>query len=296
MNRRLILAALALSLQGPLHAAPLPKPAAVTVEPQGPRFTWDPVPGAQLYRVAVFDAPDAEGKRLLLAAVWVKAAAWAYGSGPIVARAAKLPSTKPLPLPSGHKLRVMVAAAGEDGADKSEWVAADFEAAAAKPAAAPELEAPTPSPTATPTPTPAAAQAQALTGSAEATLDVEGGDEFKSSPDPAVIDMQDATKTAGSAAGAVPAAAQAGSGATAAVGGLSAGQALLKAGKDEDAEAVFRAQLTKDPRDADAWEGLGDSFAHRSMKVEAADAYEKALQINGDNKRLKEWMDKNVRY
>jgi tetratricopeptide (TPR) repeat protein len=292
MTRCLILG-LALGLTAPLIAAPLPKPAAVTVDPQGPRFSWDAVDGAQLYRVAVFDAPDAEGKRLLLAAVWVTADHWAYGGGPVVARAAKLNSTKPLPLPLGHRLRVMVAAAGEDGADKSDWAGADFEAAAPKAAAAPRLDAastatPTATPSPTPSPTAAPGQAQAVSGAAEATLDVEGGDEFKSTPEPAVIDLQDSTRTA--AAAGTPTAAVAGA------PSLAAGRALLKSGKDEDAEAVFKALLTQDPRDADAWEGLGDSYADRSMKVEAADAYEKALQINADNKRLKEWMEKNVRY
>jgi predicted Zn-dependent protease len=295
MTRRLtaaLILALALPLLRPvaLDGAAFPRPGAVKVEAPGARISWIPVDGAQLYRVAVFDAPDAEGKRLLLAAVWVAGDHWSYGSGPVVARAAKLNSTKALPLPAGHRLRVMVAAAGADGADKSEWTGADFEAAVA-PEAQPQLEAVTatasPSPTASPTP---AGQPEAASGTADATLDIEGGDEFKTSPEPAVIDLQDQTRTA-----AVGATATATDAAPAPAGTLASAQALLNARKDDDAEAAFKALLTQDPRNAAAWEGLGDSYADRSMKVEAADAYGKALAINADNKRLKAWMESNVR-
>ncbi|HTB35268.1 MAG TPA: hypothetical protein VK842_10420, partial [bacterium] len=99
-----------------LHSAALEKPDGVAVDASAqPHFSWNAVTDAGLYRVAVFDAPDAEGKRLLLAAVWVSGTAWAYGDAPAAASAGHLPSTRPLPLPAGHKVRVMVASARADG-------------------------------------------------------------------------------------------------------------------------------------------------------------------------------------
>jgi|GEM_PF-3669568 len=283
-------------------AETLAKPDHVAVEPGAqPRFIWAGVDEASLYRVAVFDAPDAEGKRLLLAAVWVSGTAWTYGAAPSVPSAAHLPSTHALPLPAGHKVRVMVAAARADGTDKSDWSGADF-----RTAAAPDGE-PTEAPTASPSPT--AVAAQGVSPSSDAELDLGGNDEFKTSPDPTVIDVQDNTKAAegqaaarsGSAAvGASPAASAASAppadSATASADPQAAAKALLEAGKYEDAEAAYRSLLDQNVKDAAAWEGLGDSYAARSMKVEAASAYEKALQLNASNDRLKEWMQKNVRY
>jgi hypothetical protein len=288
-----------------LSAAALDKPEGLSVDAGAQaRFTWNGVEEAGLYRVAVFDAPDGEGKRLLLAAVWVSGTAWTYGEAPATSSAAHLPSTHPLPLPAGHKVRVMVASARADGSDKSDWSGADFKV----PASALH-DSPTVEPTASPSPT--AVAAQGLSPSAE--LDLSGGDEFKTSPDPAVIDVQD-TRTAESAspglsstagAGAsvtasagdpAGAAAASGNSATAATDPEAAAKALLAAGKYDDAEAAFRALLDQNAKNASAWEGLGDSYAGRSMKVEAASAYEKALQLNASNERLKDWMQKNVRY
>ncbi len=104
------------------HADVLPKPEGLAVDTTGgASISWDAVDGAAAYRVAVFDQADAEGKRPLLAAVWVSGTAWTYGKAGTLPKFGKLPSTKPLPLPSGSTLRVMVAAAREEGADKSEW-------------------------------------------------------------------------------------------------------------------------------------------------------------------------------
>jgi hypothetical protein len=306
--RSLAAAGLLLAAQG-AGAEALNKPDHVAVEPGAqPRFLWAGVDEAGLYRVAVFDAPDAEGKRLLLAAVWVSGTAWTYGAAPSVQSAAHLPSTRPLPLPAGHKVRVMVAAARADGTDKSDWSGADFKVAV--PAGGePALE-----PTASPSPT--AVAAQGVSPSSDAELDLSGNDEFKTSPDPAVIDVQDNTKNAAAADGSATAASAASPTAAAdaadAASGASgtapadsaadstdpqaAAKAMLAAGKYEDAEAAFRALLDQNAKNAAAWEGLGDSYAGRSMKVEAASAYEKALQLNADNERLKDWMQKNVRY
>ena len=305
--RGLAAAAFLLAAHGAAAEA-LAKPDHVAVEPGAqPRFIWPGVDGASLYRVAVFDAPDAEGKRLLLAAVWVSGTAWTYGAPPSVPSAAHLPSTHASLLPAGHKVRVMVAAARADGSDKSDWSGADFKTAVAPGGA------PTEAPTASPSPT--AVAAQGVSPSSDAEMDLSGTDEFKTSPDPAVIDVQDNTKAAeaSAAAGLSPAASAASptasAGAAAADPGKgsaesavaptdpeAAAKALLAAGKYEDAESAYRALLDQNAKDAAAWEGLGDSYAARSMKVEAASAYEKALQLNASNGRLKEWMQKNVRY
>jgi hypothetical protein len=291
-----------------LPAASLEKPDGLAVETgAGSRISWDSVEEAGLYRVAVFDAPDSEGKRLLLAAEWISGTAWTYGEPASVASAGHLPSTRPLPLPSGHKVRVMVAAARADGTDKSDWSGTDFKVPGST-----SHGVPAPEPTLAPSPTEVADQDLSPSGGAE--LDLGGSDEFKTSPDPAVIDVQDTTKTAdGAASDLTPASAAAGvsgaaatvsasAGAGAGVSGTASGdpeaaaKALLAAGKYEDAEAAFRALLDQDAKNAGAWEGLGDSYAARTMKVEAASAYEKALELNADNERLKDWMQKNVRY
>ncbi|HTB34469.1 MAG TPA: tetratricopeptide repeat protein [bacterium] len=312
-----ILAAAGLGLAAAgLPAEALDKPAGLAVDAGAEiRFTWAKVDDAGLYRVAVFDAPDGEGKRLLLAAVWVSGTAWAYGEAPSVPSAGHLPSTRPLSLTAGHKIRVMVAAARADGTDKSDWSGVDFKV----PGSAARSAAPaTPSPTASPSP--AVDTAKDLSPSSDAELELGGGDEFKTSPDPAVIDVQDGAKADGAAglspsAGSDAAAATAATGSAGAAAALSgsastaqdaaadaatdpeaAAKALLAAGKYEDAEAAYRALLDQNAKNAAAWEGLGDSYAARSMKVEAASAYEKALQLNADNERLKDWMQKNVRY
>ena len=327
--------AFALAFTSIVHADALPKPVAVSVdEAAGPRFSWSPVEGAAVYRVAVFDAPDVEGKRPLLAAVWVATPAWAYAKDAVIAKAGKLGSTKPLPLPAGHKLRVMVAAAREAGADKSDWTGTDFSLKAA----APPTPLPVPSATATPTPAPAGKPG------ADAELELEGGEEFKSSPEPAVIDLNEdgagavggvhakaatgkqaqtlsstalagpsgagssalsrtavsaASATAGStASSASPSAATASDGSMGtadAEPSLDAARALVKAGKADDAEAMFKALTVSDPKSSDAWEGLGDAYAARQMKAEAVEAYEQALKYNKAKVHLQEWIDKNVR-
>lgn len=269
---RISLLVLFLALGAPVLAGALARPSALSVDPQSLRISWAAVPGAGLYRVAVFDAPDSSGKRLLLAAVWVAGEQWVYGGGPVVPRAAHLASTRPLPLPAGHQLRVMVAAAGAEGADKSDWAGTDF--------IVPAVAAPRLSPTAVASPSPSAQPSPV----ADATLEVDGGEEFKSSPDPAVIDLQDATPTADVAVALSPTGE-----------GLQAAQALLSSGQDDAAESAFRSLLAREPRNADAWEGLGDSYVGRSMKVEAADAYKKAVAIDGSKTRLKDWLTQNLR-
>jgi cytochrome c-type biogenesis protein CcmH/NrfG len=53
--------------------------------------------------------------------------------------------------------------------------------------------------------------------------------------------------------------------------------------------------LDKDPHNADDWEGLGDSYRARMMKVEAADCYQQALKWDPSKTQLKDWLDSNVR-
>jgi hypothetical protein len=296
-----------LLLAAPGHAAPLSKPLSLAVSATAEaRFVWQAVDGAAVYRVAVFDAADADGKRPLLAAVWVKGLHWDYAKGPVVAKVGKLPSTKPLPLPKGRQLRVMVAAARADGSDKSEWAGEDFKVEAG-PRAAEPTPAPTPSFTATPLP---------VTGTAaveeEAEIELEGGEEFKSSPEPAVLDVEDALGGAstGAAAGAVAVATapdaaakdgardQSGTAAVATVeptpATLESAAALLKAGKAEEAEAAYRQLLQKDGSSAAHWEGLGDALVARKMKAEALEAYNQALLLDGKRLHLRQWIRTNV--
>ena len=92
-----ILAAAGLGLAAAgLPAEALDKPAGLAVDAGAEiRFTWAKVDDAGLYRVAVFDAPDGEGKRLLLAAVWSAAR-----PGPTARRRrCRAPGTCPAPAP-----------------------------------------------------------------------------------------------------------------------------------------------------------------------------------------------------
>ena len=324
--------AFSLALTTTLAAAPLPVPKGLQAEAGegGLSLSWEAVTGAGLYRVAVFDAPEKDGKRPLLAAVWVKGHEYAYGQTLTVPKAGKYPSTKPLPLPSGHKLRVMVAAALADGNDKGEWAGLDVESAASAKAKVEASATPSPIMTATPSPTPGKP-------SKDAELEVQGGEEFKQTPDAAVLDVDDAgdaaaggaaatgalNAVAGSATGAASAAATTSSSADSAqattmsatvatadvkasgtastekaAGSTPWGEAkgLLSAGKFELAETAYRNLLEKEPENADAWEGLGDSFAGRKMKLEAKESYEKALSLNKTKTHLRDWIDKNVRH
>jgi Flp pilus assembly protein TadD len=77
---------------------------------------------------------------------------------------------------------------------------------------------------------------------------------------------------------------------------LGEAKGLVSAGRFEQAETAYRALLDKDPNNADAWEGLGDSYAGRKMKLEAKESYEKALSLDKTKMNLKDWIDKNVRH
>jgi hypothetical protein len=273
-----------LLISSPLFAA-LPKPAKVEASSEGPTpvFHWADTEGASVYRVAVFAAPDAEGKRPLMAAVWVKGLSWAYGSSKVLAKAGKLPSTTPKPLEPGLEYKVMVSAADENGMNKSDWAAASFTAglAAKAPARSPLSLSATASPSTTPTPTEIPAgtatptpQINAKGGTGPAELEVDLASEFKESPETGE-------------AGLAPAAALPST--------LEGARQLLQKGNAEDAEAAYKALLDKDATSADAWEGLGDSFDARKMKVEAKEAYEKALALDKKRTRLAKWMDDNVK-
>jgi tetratricopeptide (TPR) repeat protein len=306
-------------LYGTAYAA-LPTPGNLAVEQGtgGLSLHWSPVEGAGLYRVAVFDAPEKDGKRPLLAAVWVKGNQYLYGQTATVPKAGKFPSTQPLPLPSGHRLRAMVAAAAGDGTDKGEWAGVDVDIQAA--ALAPARGLPTAVPTAALTPKPASVPA-----SKEAELEVQGSEEFKQSPDAAVLEIDESAPEAGAgesgapvqgaaallaSAGSAAGGAAGAAGATAnnavptdsaksapagPVGSAGEAKALLDAGRFEQAETAYRAILANDPTNADAWEGLGDSYAGRRMKLEAKESYEKALELNKSKTHLKTWIEKNVR-
>ena len=278
-----------IAIAAPLFAA-LPKPTHVEVSVSGPVpvIRWDEVEGATLYRVAVFGAPDEEGAQALLSAVWVRGLSWPYGNSKVVPKAGKLPSKIGKPLEGGSTYKVMVYAAEDDGANKSDWVSVHFTLkgnTAPAPTASPESMAPMPSATMTPTPQPPDSDAmmtatptpaprldaKGATGPAE--LEVDLAAEFKESPEAGETGL---TKTAAPAT-------------------LEGARALLQKGKAEDAETAYKALLEKDATNADFWEGLGDSYDARKMKIEAKEAYEKALAIDGKRERLTKWMDENVK-
>lgn len=267
-----------------LQGAVLPKPEGLAVDTaSGAQISWEAVEGAVAYRVAVFDAAEADGKRPLLAAVWVSGTAWTYGKAGTLAKFGKLPSTKPMPLPAGRTLRVMVAAAREDGADKSEWSGEDFSLAA---------EAKSPQPTATPTLTPE----PVVEGSKdeEAELELEGGEEFKRSPEPAVIELEEGAAAAAPAAAASVAGSVASAAAPAAAQAAPEAAPASEAAAPSDNEAKYRDLLKKDSANPDHWEGLGDALLAKRMKAEAHEAYSQALMLDGSREHLREWIKKNV--
>jgi predicted Zn-dependent protease len=118
--------------------------------------------------------------------------------------------------------------------------------------------APSPSPTASPrslTDTSEVFDAEASSVSAEIEVDLAA--EFKETPEAGEEGLAGAAATAT----------------------LESARTLLQQGKAEEAEAAYRALLGQDDKNADFWEGLGDSYDARKMKVEAKEAYEKALDI-----------------
>jgi tetratricopeptide (TPR) repeat protein len=178
----------------------------------------------------------------------------------------------------------MVRAADGGGAAPGPWASIDFTFAPLEPSAPSPRAKEASSPTATPTPTPGAAEA-------DAELELQGGSEdFKVSPEAQAIDI--ASASAGVSPPAAAAAAQAPTPTPVTAEGAAA---LLKAGRNDDAEAAYRALLDANPRNSDDWEGLGDSYRARMMKVEAADCYKKALKYDATKTRLKDWLDANVR-
>ncbi len=124
---------LALGARLAADGLPVPEGLQFHAVPGGLTLSWQGVEGAGLYRVAIFDEPEADGKRPLLAAVWVHGTQYIYGKTVTVPKAGKYPSTKPLPLPAHRRLRVMVAAAASDGSDKGDWAGLDVETAAPRP-------------------------------------------------------------------------------------------------------------------------------------------------------------------
>lgn len=276
-QRPWLLAAGVLLAASTARGAVLAKPEGLsaTATAAGVRIEWQPVEGATLYRVAVFDAPGADAKRPLLAAVWVRGEAWDYGKGPVLARVGRLPSTPEQALPLGHRLRVMVAAAREDGSDKSDWSGSDL--------VLDLLAKPTPIPTQAPAAVePSLVATIAITTGGDAELSLEGGDEFKSSPEPAEIELDEESTPEPSA---TP---------TPLPLSIESAAALLKAGQLDAAEAQYRGLIKAQGDSADLWEGLGDVMVARRMKAEALEAYSKALQLDHGRDRLKTWVKVNA--
>ena len=282
----LVVACLSLA-PGAARAVALAAPASVHVDTGGAevQVTWSAVEGAGGYGVAVFAPVDAEGKRPLQAAIWVKAGrnSYLYGKDPVLAKAGTLPSTKPLKLSAGVTYRVMVAAAKTDGSDKSPWAATDFTSLGAQVSLTP-----TPSPSPSPSPTPGS-----VSDDAELVVEL---DEFKAKPEGAVLDVGDHAEGASMRSGLVEQAAPEASSTSASLPtDVPGARALLKAGQPNQSETALRAILAKDASNADAWEALGEALDARRLKVEALEAFEKALALDPKRGHLKEWIEKNTR-
>ena len=58
-----------------------------------------------------------------------------------------------------------------------------------------------------------------------------------------------------------------------------AGYALLRAGRTDDAVAVFRANVEVHPEYANGWDSLGEAYEARGMRAEAAEAYRRAVAL-----------------
>ncbi len=274
------------------YAAALDKPEglSVTVEDGSPVFHWAPVKGAGVYRLAVWAAPVGDGPRPLVGAIWTRGNSFGWGRANTVAKLAKLPSTAQEPLAVGQPYRWMVAAARADGSGKSDWTGAEMNL--------PKQEVTTPAParqsiksTATSSPTPSATLSPTPTYSPtpdgiNAEIEVDLGSDFVEKP---------ASGSATDAAVLNVGAAEASEKSTGAATGMSAAKALLETGDPEGAETAYRAELTKDARNADAWEGLGRSYDARKLKLEAKEAFEKALAIDPKREDLKQWIEKNTR-
>lgn len=260
--------------------AKLPKPQhfSVSTSDANPSFSWDAVEGASYYRLAVFSPADDSGKRHLLAAAWLDGQSWSYGSDKVIAKVGKLPSSTPKPLIPGVSYRAMLAAADESGADKSDWVSLNF--------VAPSTSVQTLSTTASPSPTPGIAANLSATATASPTpadaagnsqgaeLDMDLAAEFKETPTPGIASSGAPNSLSPS---------------------VEAARSLLQAGQAAQSEAMFKQLLDSDATNADYWEGLGDSYDAQMMKIEAKEAYQKALDIDPKRDRLTKWMDDNVK-
>ena len=256
----LVLASCLACAQARAQALPAPRGLTVTAGDSGPVFHWDAVPQARAYRLAVFS-----GSRLL-AAVWVQGTDWTWG-GRVLPRLGRLESTKVPALKGGESYRFLLAAAGAEGAGKSPWSGGVFSLPEA-PRAGAGLEF--------------AAPPASEDFSVGADLSPEA-DASASTPE-AVAGPTPASATA-----------QAGGPAGDGVDTLSQGQGMLAQGQWQQAQALFRDLCARQPKNALAWQGLGDAYLGQEYRVEAMEAYRKSLGLQPQNPRLQEWMKKNVR-
>ncbi len=265
MLRLLTLSVLASS---PLQAAPFPRPEGLAVlgDAGAPLLRWQAVKGAGLYRVAVWAEPDAEGRRPLMVAAWVKGTSYSYGSKDVVSKAGKLPSTPAAGLKPGN-YKAWVAAAGPEGEDKSEWASADLK----------WMGAPAPVPSFTPTPDIAFVSTPTPPGASggDAEVEVDLAADFKETPEPSEEPSPQPTPMG--------------------TPSMERAQAALESGKAEDAVEIYLKLVEADATDAAAWEGLGDSYDARKMKAEAKEAYEKALALDRKRVKARQWIEENVR-
>jgi tetratricopeptide (TPR) repeat protein len=268
MNKISLAALLSLALAGPLLGAavsnkPLPAPQnlTVTVEEGSLEFSWQAVTGAACYRLAVFLDKDKNGSPL--AAVWIKGTRYLYGQDPFILKIGGLPSKAPASLQKGSYYRWIVAAAAPGGLRKSDWAGSRFEYSQARP-----------KPTASITPTP---MGGGLTVSPENETSTAKTEEptatATQTPEPENV-LKEASSNEDPS--------------------MEKAQQLLKERKWEPAQKEFKRLCDQDANNFDAWAGLGDSYLGANLRVEAVDAYRKALALK-DDQRIGEWMKKNVR-
>ena len=270
-----------------LLSAQLSKPSSASFTQNGSdiRFTWSAVEDAAVYRIAVFAPRDQSGEAPLVAAVWVNATSWTYGDRGVVKKVGKLASTPLEKLKSGIEYRWMVSAADSNGENKSEWTGGVFKL---KSAAAPVEAARIP----TVSPAPVTSQEDDLE-----TLDFSEEPETGETLAATASDMEtDEALPAPVAAHpvAVPLKDE-DSAADVERRELDMAQSLMTHKKWSDAEENWRSLLRRNAANAQYWEGLGLALDGQGLKLEAREAFDRALAWDSDRPVSRAWLQENVR-
>lgn len=244
-----------------LKPLPSPQNLTVTADEEGLEFSWQAVPQAACYRLAVF--MDKDKNAMPLAAVWIKGTRYRYGQDTYIQKVGGLPSKAPADLQKGSFYRWMVAAAAPGGLRKSDWGSARFEYGAF---------APKPTASATPTPMGGELTVSPESDTATAKTEVPTGT-VTPTPEPDNVLKEGSSNEDPS---------------------FEKAQQLLKDKKWEAAQKEYKRLCDQDPKSFDAWAGLGDAYLGQGLRVEAVEAYRQALTIKDDEK-IRAWMKENVR-